>query len=81
MPIIETGSNIKRIFVSAETTGTGGAQNIAHGLGAIPTGVIIALTTFGTAESPVVVEGSHTSTNIVVTVASSTVKFKAIAWV
>jgi hypothetical protein len=36
-----------KIFVSAETSGTGSAQNVAHGLGATPTKVIVTLTEFG----------------------------------
>ena len=68
------------VFVSAETTGTGSSQDVAHGLGVTPSAVFIVLTEFGTAENPNVAEGTHDATNVKVTVASSDVKFKVIAW-
>ncbi|MBS7623882.1 hypothetical protein KEJ39_09485 [Candidatus Bathyarchaeota archaeon] len=67
------------IFVSAEQTGTGSAQNIAHGLGVVPRLVFVSIT-----ESPEtyaaldVAEGTRTNTNVVVTVASGW-KYKVIA--
>jgi hypothetical protein len=67
------------IFVSAVQTGTGSAQNIAHGLGVVPRLVFITVT-----ESPstyaqlTTTEGTHTNTNVVVTVASGW-KYKVIA--
>ena len=69
-----------RPFISTEQTGTGSAQNIAHGLGVIPTAVFVAPTdlTPATVGSYVVTEGTHTSTNVVVTVTTSK-KFKVIA--
>jgi hypothetical protein len=70
------------IFVSAETTGTGSAQNVAHGLGVIPNKVIIAVTELPDAAAETgfdVAEGSHTSTNVVLTV-TNTVKFKVLAF-
>ena len=68
------------VFVSDETTGTGSAQDVAHGLGVTPSAVMIVLTEFGAAENPDVTEGTHDATNVEVTVASSGVKFKVIAW-
>ena len=68
------------VFESAEITGTGSSQDIAHGLGATPSSVIVVLTEFGTAQNPNVTEGVHDATNVKVTVASNTVKFKVIAW-
>lgn len=67
------------VFISAEQIGTGAEQEIAHGLGATPAFVFIALTEFGAAENPNVSEGTHNSTNVKVTVASATVKFKVVA--
>lgn len=69
------------MFVSAETTSTGSAQNVAHGLGYTPTKIFVAPT-----ELPAdltggfdVAEGTHTSTNVVLTVTASC-KFKVLAW-
>ena len=66
------------IFVSAETTGTGSAQNVTHGLAGTPTKVIISPTEFGASTAVDVAEGTHTATNVVVTVTSG-VKFKVLA--
>lgn len=69
------------MFVSTEQTGTGSSQNIAHGLGVTPTVIFAAPT--DTSPSTVgvytVTEGSHTSTNVVLTVTSGK-KFKVMAW-
>lgn len=69
------------VFFSAETTATGSAQNVAHGLGVAPAGVLIVPTDTSPAVAGVytVVEGTHTSTNVVVTVTSGK-KFKVFAW-
>lgn len=69
-----------RMFISAEQTGTGAAQNIAHGLGIVPTKVFVAPTdlTPATVGSYSVVEGAHDATNVVVTVTSGK-KFKVLA--
>lgn len=65
-------------FFSTEQTGTGSSQNVAHGLAAAPAGVLIGVTeSDGNAFD--VAEGTHTSTNVVVTVTSG-VKFKVFAW-
>jgi len=67
-------------FVSAEQTGTGSAQNVAHGLGFVPSRVFVTYTdlTPATAGSVNVTYGSHTSTNVVVTVTASK-KFLVVA--
>lgn len=69
------------VFFSTEQTGTGSAQNVAHGLGIVPAGVIVWPTdlTPATVGSYTVTEGTHTSTNVVVTVTTSK-KFKVFAW-
>lgn len=69
------------IFISAETTSTGSAQNIAHGLGVIPSGILVVPTEHnaGLAGGYDVAEGTHTTTNVVVTVNASQ-KFKVFAW-
>lgn len=74
------GTPVPRFFVSAEQTGTGSAQNVAHGMGVIPSAVFIAPTdlTPSTVGSYAVVEGTHTTTNVVVTVTASK-KFKVLA--
>ena len=69
-----------KIFVSADQTGTGSAQNIAHGLGAVPTKSILGVINFGASVAVDVVEGTHTSTNCVVTCTSG-VKYKIWAMV
>ncbi len=68
-----------KVFISTEQTGTGLEEDIPHGLGATPAFVFIALTDFGAADSPAVAEGTHDGTNVKVTVASATVKFKVVA--
>lgn len=70
----------QRIFISTEQTGTGSAQNIAHGLGVTPTKVFVAPTdlTPATVGSYVVTEGAHDATNVVVTVTTSK-KYKVLA--
>lgn len=79
--IIQNGPGLS-IFVSTEQTGTGSAQNIAHGLGVTPTYVFLSPTDLAPATAGVytVTEGTHTSTNVVVTVTASK-KFKVIAFV
>jgi hypothetical protein len=62
-------------FTANAQTGTGAPQNIAHGLGVVPTFVTAIPTDGGT-----VVYGVHTSTNIVVTVTNAK-KFDVLAFV
>ena len=73
------------VFFSAEVTATGASQNVAHGLGVVPAGVLIVPTkghdgagAAGT-EFPDSTEGVHTTTNVLVTVESGA-KFKVMAW-
>ena len=82
-----TGADIKdatikavdmAIFVSADQVGTGSAQNIAHGLGVVPSKTILSIFNFGANVAVDVDEGTHTSTNCVVT-ATSGVKYKILA--
>lgn len=65
--------------VSAETTGTGSSQNVAHGLATTPSLVLIAVTEDPAGAGFDVAEGGHGSTNVVVTVTNG-VKFKVFAW-
>ena len=60
------------VFKSSEQTGTGGAQDIAHGLAVTPGLVMVFPTdlTPGTDGDYAMTEGSHGSTNVVVTVTS-----------
>lgn len=67
--------------VSAETTGTGASQNVAHTLGKVPSAVLAILTEHpGTPDTGAfdVAYGSHSTTNAVVTVTLN-VKFKILA--
>jgi hypothetical protein len=73
------------VFFSAEVTATGASQNVAHGLGVVPAGVLIVPTkghdgagAAGT-EFPDSTEGVHTTTNVLVTVEAGA-KFKVMAW-
>ena len=63
-----------KLFFSAQATGTGSSQNIAHGLGVTPSVVLLVPTDGGT-----VLPGTHTSTNVVATVTSGK-KFDVLAW-
>ena len=74
------GAPVSRKFVSAEQTGTGSAQNVAHGLGVVPTFGQIQYSdlTPATAGSVNTTYGTHTTTNVVVTVTASK-KFYVIA--
>lgn len=71
--------------VSAQQTATGAAQNVAHGLAVVPAAVLVVPVAghdgAGGAgvEMPVITEGAHTSTNVVVTVTAGA-KFKVLAW-
>jgi len=59
-----------RVFVSAEQTGNGSAQNVAHGLGVTPTAVVAIPTdlTASTVGQYAAVAGTHDATNCVWTV-------------
>lgn len=80
--VLLAGSATPRRFVSAETLATGSAQNVAHGLGVVPSEVLIAMTEHpGTPDTGAmdIAEGTHTSTNIVFT-ATANIKVKILAW-
>lgn len=68
------------MFISTEQTGTGSAQNIAHGLGVAPSKVLVSPTELvaDLAAGYDVAQGSHTTTNVVVTVTSGA-KFQVLA--
>lgn len=70
-------------FSSTVLTGTGAVQNVPHGIGVTPTLVLVSPydnTASGTSPFTFqIAEGSHTSTNVVVTVTSG-LKFKIIAF-
>lgn len=70
-----------RVAVSTELTGTGSAQNFAHGLGVVPSAVVVVPTdtTPATTGAFTVTEGTHTSTNAVITVTTSK-KFKVLVF-
>jgi hypothetical protein len=69
------------IFKSTEQTGTSSNQNIAHGLGVVP-GLVIVYptdTNVATTGDYIVIEGTHTTTNVVVNVTTGK-KFKVVAF-
>ena len=67
-------------FLSAVQTGTGAQQSIAHGLGAVPAGVLASCAdNSGSTNVFTVTEGTHTATNVVVTVTTGA-KYKVLAW-
>jgi hypothetical protein len=66
------------VFRSTEQTGTGSSQNIAHGLAVTPSVVLWSFTDCP-AGAFTVAEGTHTSTNVVLT-ATSGLKFVVFAW-
>lgn len=70
--------SLKAKFQSAVETGTGSAQNIAHGLGVVPSLVLVSAQGNDGLSTWSIVEGSHTSTNLVVT-ATSGLPYKVIA--
>lgn len=77
---VTTGAN--SFFVSAEQTGTGSAQNIAHGLGVTPSKVVGIPTDLSpaTVGQYTLTLGAHTSTNVVATVTTGK-KYVVMAWV
>lgn len=70
--VLLSGGRASRVtapFKSTEQTGNGSQQSIAHGLGVTPSVVMIIPSNL-TGGAYVVTEGTHTSTNVVVTVTS-----------
>ena len=70
-----------KVFKSSELTGSGVAQNTAHGLGSVPALVIVYPTDTSAVTEGVYVssEGTHTSTNVVVTVTNGK-KYRVVAF-
>ena len=58
--------SLQKLFFASQQAGTGSSQSIAHGLGVVPAGVLCIPTDGGT-----VTYGTHTATNVVVTVTSA----------
>lgn len=74
--LVKAGSK----FQSTVQTGTGAVQNIAHGLGVVPSLVLVSIyDTNGVALPHAILEGVHTTTNLLVTVTTN-VKYKVIAF-
>lgn len=69
------------VFVSAERTATGAEETIAHGLAVVPAKVLVIPTDLNVATigAFTVTEGTHTATNVLVTVTLSK-KYKVLAW-
>ncbi len=69
------------LFVSAETTGTGAPQNVAHPFNEVPSIVLAFITEIPAGGAAVdVAYGTHTTANCVLTVTLN-VKFKILALV
>jgi hypothetical protein len=66
------------VFLSAEVTGNGSAQNTAHGLGTTPA-LVFAIPSNLTGGPCVVTYGTHTDTNAVVTVTNAE-KYRVVAF-
>lgn len=67
------------VFISDEQTGDGSSQTIAHGLGSAPVHVLVVPTEVASNVSYDAAEGTHTSTNVVVTVTNGA-KYKVMAF-
>lgn len=72
----------QQLFLSAEQTGTGAAQNVAHGLPATPTEIVLVPTdlTPATVGQYVGTLGTATATNVVATVTTGK-KYRVLAWI
>lgn len=66
------------VFLSAEVTGNGSAQNTAHGLGTTPS-LVFAIASDHSGGQFTVTYGTHTSTNAVVTVTNGE-KYRVVAF-
>jgi hypothetical protein len=75
-------TKLNGVFASAEQTGNGSEQSVAHGLAVIPSKVLIAVTdnTAIVDGRFAVVEGTHTTSAVKVTVTSG-VKYKVLAFI
>lgn len=67
------------LFASGIRTATGSAENIAHGMATAPSAVLISVYDLNGAAAAVLSEGSHTGTNVIVTVTAN-VKYKVLAF-
>jgi hypothetical protein len=67
-----------RVFFSTEIAGDGNPQNTAHGLGAIPAGVLVIPSSMPDSAWSLV-QGEHDATNVVVT-CTNTGKYYVFAW-
>lgn len=75
--------SVPKLFTSTEQTGSGAQQTMRHGLGKLPTGVLVSVTELPDAAAETgfdVTEGAHDSTNLYITV-TNTVKYKVFAYV
>jgi len=68
----------RAVFQSAELTGTGASQDVAHGLGVVPSAVLVSVTDDNNAAFTIA-EGVHDATNVKVTVTLNA-KFKVLAF-
>lgn len=67
-----------RVFFSTEIAGDGNPQNTAHGLGAIPAGVLV-IPSDCPDSAWALAQGAHDATNVVVT-ATNLLKYYVMAW-
>lgn len=81
-PLVKTTAAGLAMSVSAEQTATGSAQDVAHGLGVVPSAVVVIPTEHsGTPDTGAfdIAEGAHDATNVKVTITAD-VKFKVLAF-
>jgi len=71
--VVLNAASMQPMFISAERTATGSVENVAHGLGVVPSAVVAVPTDTSPATAGVftVTEGTHTTTNAVVTITAS----------
>ena len=77
--VVKTLAHTK-LFLSTEQTGNAGAQSVAHGLGGVPAVVAVFITgdARGAPADFSIAEGTHTATNVVVTVTAN-IKYRVLA--
>jgi hypothetical protein len=80
--VVIAGAIGRAQFISAEQTGNGAEQSIAHGLGVTPRAVLVIPTDTAPATTGdyTATEGTHDGTNVKVTVTNSK-KYKVVAFV